>query len=162
MLLRLLILFTVAPLVELWLLVEIGQRIGFLATVAIVLTTGVIGAALARWQGLLCLRNAARQLHAGQLPADALLDGLGILLAAVLLVTPGILTDAVGFCLLIPPLRRIARRAAVKYLRAKFGAFTFTAAPYPPDEDANGPSSGRDRIIDVRVIDAGDGAPPKK
>ncbi len=152
MLLRLLILFTVVPLVELWLLVEIGGQFGLLATIAIILGTGVIGAALARWQGLLCLRTVQRQLRAGQLPTDAILDGLGILLAAVLLITPGVLSDAVGFCLLIPPVRRVVSRVVVKLVRARFGAFTFTAAAQPPGDDASGASPGRDRIIDVRVI----------
>jgi UPF0716 protein FxsA len=151
MLPRLIILFTVVPLVELWLLVKIGSRIGALPTVAMVLATGVVGALLARRQGLACLRNARRQLRGGELPTDALLDGLIVLAAAVLLITPGVITDILGIALLIPPVRRRFRRALVKRIRGKIGTFTFIPPGQTPGDTT---TSDRDRIIDVRVIDA--------
>ena len=133
--LRLLLLFTIVPLVELWLLLRIGEVIGLLPTIALILVTGVVGASLARWQGLLCIRNVQLQISSGELPTDSLLDGLGILIAAAFLVTPGILTDAVGFGLLIPPVRRVARRIIGKMIRAKFADLTtISVVPMPPEE----------------------------
>ena len=92
---RLLLLFIVVPAVELALLIEIGQRVGTLATLALIVASGVLGAALARTQGLQVLANVRTRINAGELPADSLLDGLLILIASALLVTPGVLTDAV-------------------------------------------------------------------
>ena len=102
---RLLLLFTVVPLGELLILVEIGERIGAGPTVLIVLATGVLGAWLARREGTRSLRVIQERLSAGSLPARELFHGLLILLAGAFLVTPGVVTDAVGFTLLIRPAR---------------------------------------------------------
>lgn len=107
---RLLLLFTLVPLVELYLLIEIGGVIGVLPTVAIVIVTGVIGAALARWQGLGVLRRLQEDLAAGRPPTDALIDGLLIFVAGAVLLTPGLITDTLGFLLLVPAGRRAVRR----------------------------------------------------
>jgi UPF0716 protein FxsA len=111
MFLRLLLLFTLVPLVELYLLIEIGGAIGVAPTIAIVIVTGVIGAALARWQGLGVLRRLQDDLSAGRPPTDALIDGLLIFVAGAVLLTPGLITDALGLLLLVP-----AGRAAVRKL----------------------------------------------
>lgn len=111
MFLRLLLLFTLVPLVELYLLIEIGGAIGVAPTIAIVIVTGVLGAALARWQGLGVLRRLQDDLAAGRPPTDALIDGLLIFVAGAVLLTPGLITDALGFLLLVP-----AGRAAVRKL----------------------------------------------
>lgn len=111
MLPRLILLFTAVPFLELALLVWIGGEIGFLPTVALVLLTGVAGAALARHQGLATWRRFQAALAAGRLPGRELLEGLLVLLAGALLLTPGVLTDAAGFVLLVPPARhRIVAR----------------------------------------------------
>ena len=110
---RLLLLFTVVPLVELFLLIEVGRVIGPWPTVAIVIGTGVIGAWLARIQGFLVLRRVQEDLQAGRPPADGLVDGLLILVAGAVLLTPGMLTDALGFVLLAPPGRRWIRKLVV-------------------------------------------------
>lgn len=102
---RLLLLFTAVPLVELLLLVEIGERIGAGPTVLLVLATGVVGAWLARREGTRSLRQIQTSLAEGSLPARELFHGLLILLAGAFLVTPGILTDVVGFTLLVRPAR---------------------------------------------------------
>lgn len=109
MLLRLLLIFTVVPMVELALLIEVGRRIGTLSTLVLIVVTGVVGAALARREGLGVLRALRAELAAGQIPGPTLVDGVIILLAGALLVTPGILTDAVGFACLIPATRRTIR-----------------------------------------------------
>jgi UPF0716 protein FxsA len=111
MFLRLLLLFTLVPLLELFLLIKIGGAIGVAPTIAIVIVTGVLGAALARWQGLGVLRRLQDDLAAGRPPTDALIDGLLIFVAGAVLLTPGLITDALGFLLLVP-----AGRAAVRKL----------------------------------------------
>jgi UPF0716 protein FxsA len=117
MFLRLLLLFTAVPLVELALLLEIGQRVGLPATLALVLGTGVLGAWLAKREGLRTLTRVREEMAAGKLPADALLDGLLILIAGAVLLTPGLLTDLFGFVLLIPGSRRAIRRRVAARLR---------------------------------------------
>lgn len=132
--LRLLLLFTSVPLVELALLLWIGGRIGVLPTVALILTTGVAGAALARQQGLATWRRFQAALAAGRLPGRELLEGLLILVAGALLLTPGVLTDAVGFLLLVPPARRwIVGRAEVRLrARVRLGSPRRPGAGSPP------------------------------
>lgn len=116
---RLLLLFILVPAVELAILIEIGSRLGTLPTLALIVLTGMLGAFLARRQGLGILRLAQEQMQRGQLPAGALADGIMILVAASLLVTPGVLTDAFGFLLLVPAFRRFVRRFLTeRYRRA--------------------------------------------
>jgi UPF0716 protein FxsA len=118
---RLLVLFTVVPLVELYLLIRVGGVIGVLPTIAVVVVTGAVGAALARWQGLGVLRRFQHELSEGRAPTGTLIDGLLILLAAVLLLTPGLLTDLVGFLLLVPGGRALVRRAASVAVERRLG-----------------------------------------
>lgn len=103
---RLLLLFVAVPLIELALLIRIGQWIGLPATVALVVLTGVLGAALARRQGLAVIERVRGELADGHVPAGPLVDGLLILGAAAVLMTPGVLTDLVGFFCLVPAGRR--------------------------------------------------------
>jgi len=114
---RLVLLFTVLPAIELALLIEIGRRIGTLETIGLIIVTGVVGAALARYQGIAVLRRSQKELAEGRMPAAALMDGVIILVAAALLVTPGILTDATGFLLLIPLTRTGIRRLLARWLQ---------------------------------------------
>jgi UPF0716 protein FxsA len=107
---RLLLLFILVPTIELALLIEVGSRIGTLATLGLIAVTGVIGAALARQQGLRVLQQLRAELGAGRLPASSLFDAVIILVAGALLITPGILTDAVGFLCLVPGFRALVRR----------------------------------------------------
>lgn len=109
MLAKLLLLFTVVPLVELVLLLELGRRIGTLATLVLIVVTGIVGAVLAKRQGLGVLRRIQAELAAGRAPAAAIVDGLIILVAGALLITPGILTDVVGFLCLVPMTRQAIR-----------------------------------------------------
>lgn len=105
MFLRLLTLFIVLPIVELALLIQVGQAIGLWWTLAIVVATGFLGAALARRQGLRTWLAIQSELHQGQVPAGALVDGLLILIGGIVLLTPGLLTDLAGFALLVPTTR---------------------------------------------------------
>ena len=79
-------------------------------TIVIVIATGVLGAWLARWQGLSVLRRIGNEMEAGRLPTDALIDGLLVLVAAAVLLTPGLLTDTLGIVLLVPASRAAIRR----------------------------------------------------
>ena len=105
MLFRLILLFVLVPLVELFLLLKLGSHIGVGPTVAIVVATGVFGGAMARMQGFAALRRIRESLDRGVLPTDSLVDGLFVLAGGLLLLTPGLITDVVGFLALLPPTR---------------------------------------------------------
>lgn len=148
MLLRLLLLLTVVPLVELALLLWLAKVTDLWFTFALVIVTGALGAALARHEGLRCWRRVHDEMAAGRLPGDPLLDGLMILLAGALLVTPGVLTDLVGFGLLLPPFRRVVKRWAARRFQAQL-----TIISHMGEESAYNGTPERDEIINARVID---------
>lgn len=97
-----LILFVVLPITELALLLKVNEYLHLGGTLVLVVGTGVLGASLARWQGLRQLALIQQDLAEGRMPAPRLLDGLLILVAGVVLLTPGLITDTAGFVLLIP------------------------------------------------------------
>ena len=108
---RLALLFVIVPLMELALLIQVGQWVGLGPTILLVFATGIGGAALARREGLRTLRSIQEQLSQGRIPGEELTDGAAILFGGALLLTPGILTDFFGFSLLFPGTRRwMARR----------------------------------------------------
>ncbi|MCH8819996.1 MAG: FxsA family protein [Acidobacteria bacterium] len=109
MLLRLFLLFTVIPLVELYLLIRLGTYLGVLDTLAVVIATGIVGGLLARSQGLAVLNRIRMELEEGRIPAESLFDGVMILVAGILLITPGLRTDGLGLCLLIPWTRQVLK-----------------------------------------------------
>ena len=107
MLLRLFLLFTILPSFELWLLFQVKDQIGLLETIWIVVITGMVGASMAKAQGLMVLQDLQEQSTKGIPPTQTLVEGVLVLVGGVLLVTPGILTDAFGFSLIIPFTRRL-------------------------------------------------------
>lgn len=113
------VLFIVLPLVEILLLIEIGQRIGFLYTLAIVIVTGFLGAFLARVQGVRAWRDVMVAWSEGRVPGVELAAGALFLVGAAFLLTPGVITDAVGFLLMVPVLRRLAARAVIRLFRGR-------------------------------------------
>ena len=119
MFIRLLLLFTLVPLIELALLIEIGQKIGLWNTIAIVVLTGFIGAALARSEGFGIISRIQNELASGQLPGDSLIDGALVLAGALLLLTPGLITDAFGFALLLHFSRAVVKIYLKKYFSRK-------------------------------------------
>ncbi|NBC00445.1 MAG: FxsA family protein [Bacteroidetes bacterium] len=119
MLARILALFLILPAVELALLMYVSTLIGFGETVAIIVVTGIVGGLLAKREGVSAWNRLNRKMAGGGLPGDELVDGVIILIAGALLVTPGVLTDVVGFMGLIPPSRRMIRRYALKRFRKK-------------------------------------------
>jgi len=106
----LILLFTIVPITELALLIRIGQYIGLGYTVGIVIFTGVTGAYLTKMQGLIILRRIQQDVNQGVMPADKLFDGVLILSSGILLLTPGFITDIIGFMGLIPLTRNLFRR----------------------------------------------------
>lgn len=107
---RLFLLFVLVPILELALLIQMGRVVGLLPTVGLVLLTGAAGAWLARSEGVRVLFRFQTELAGGQLPGQALFDGLCVLVGGAFLLTPGILTDFVGFTLLLPFSRRWIQR----------------------------------------------------
>jgi len=107
---KLLLLFIIVPIIELILLIQMGQWVGALPTIALIIFTGVLGAFLVRRQGIKVLTRIRAEVRAGRLPAGSIFDGAIILIAGALLMTPGILTDSAGFLCLIPPARRVIKR----------------------------------------------------
>lgn len=123
MLRLLFILFITLPLLELYVLIKVGAGIGGLATILLCLATAGIGGILIRWQGLNTLFQAQQGIARGDVPAEHAMHGLMLVLAGILLFTPGFITDTIGFLLLIPPLRQwIIRR----YLRMQGAATQVT------------------------------------
>ena len=99
---KLLLLFIGVPLVEVLILIKLGEMMGFGSTVLLVIGTGFLGALLARHQGLKAWLQITSELQAGRIPAAQMLDGLLIFVAGIVLLTPGLLTDILGFLLLLP------------------------------------------------------------
>jgi UPF0716 protein FxsA len=124
----LLLLFIAVPLIELAILIKLGSLVGLLPTIALVIVTGVAGASLARSQGLRVLLQIRQELAAGRVPVDRLMDGLLILIAGALLLTPGLLTDLVGLAVLIPGPRDFVKRQLGRKLTAlaRSGRFNVT------------------------------------
>lgn len=122
---KLLLLFTLVPALELAILLAIGQRIGLLPTLALIASTGLIGAWLARREGVRTWREFRGTVAAGTLPGDTLLQGAAILVGGTLLLTPGVITDLLGILLLLPPTRtallRVVRRRIERNLLQRHG-----------------------------------------
>lgn len=113
----LILLFTVVPVIELALLIKVGQYIGVAYTLGIVVITGIVGAYLAKLQGLLTLGRIQDDINQGIMPADRLFDGVLILCSGILLLTPGFITDLIGFMGLIPFTRRFFKRQFSRKIR---------------------------------------------
>lgn len=111
------VLFLVVPFAELYVILQIGREIGALWTIALLIFMSVAGAALVKREGFGVLRRAQQRVEAGQVPGRELVDGVFILFAGALLLTPGFLTDVVGIFLLLPPVRAALRASAIRALR---------------------------------------------
>jgi UPF0716 protein FxsA len=152
---RLFLLFTIVPLVDLWLLLRIGRAIGFWPSLAIVVLTGVAGAALARAEGFRVLRSWQASLAAGRLPEEGVLSGVLVLAGAALLVAPGFLTDLAGLGLLFPPTRRLAAAGVRRWIRRRVDEGRVRVVTFGPGGSRGdgsgfaGPPRGEGPVIDV-------------
>lgn len=166
--------FTFVPVMELALLVEVGGQLGLLRTLGICFLTGVVGAALARAEGMSVLRRIQEVAGRGQLPARELLDGVLIFVAGLVLLTPGFVTDAMGLLLLLPPSRALIRMWLLRQIgrRIKDGSWRvatqgqgpqdpFQAQPqsdiYPPDRAPRPPRPEPPKVIDLEPRGGGSG-----
>ena len=115
---KLLMLFILVPATELALLIEVGRQIGTINTLLLIVATGVLGASLAGRQGVGVVRKIQVEMASGHLPGGAIFDGLLILIAGIVLMTPGILTDIAGFLCLIPATRRAIKATIIRRMEA--------------------------------------------
>lgn len=129
---KLFLLFVALPLVDLWVLVQIGRALGPWTALALVLGTGLAGAALARAEGYRVLRSWRSALAEGRLPDEGVLSGVLVLAGGVLLVTPGVITDALGLALLFPPTRRAVAAGVRRWLRRELDAGRVRVATWRP------------------------------
>jgi UPF0716 protein FxsA len=155
---RLLLLFTVVPLLELYLLIQIGGIIGTVPTVALVFVTGLVGAYLAKREGLKVFRAWQRAIENYALPKEGIVSGLLVLVGGILLVTPGVVTDFCGLLLLVPPVRRRFATWLQSYARDRFVMHVELGAPAsrggPPDVVDIDPAEVRQRAQPpVAVVD---------
>ena len=160
MLARLTLLFVLVPLIELVLLVQLGRVVGLLPTIALVVATGLFGAALARAEGLRTLAAVQRQLAAGHVPGTAMLDGLCILVGGAFLLTPGLLTDVAGLSLLLPLSRRWFQRRLRRSLETHMRSADVKMAFLSPEQfqkawgaDRGGSGGGLDPRHEIRQGD---------
>ncbi len=132
----LIILFLLVPLVEIYLLIEIGRVIGALTTVALCVLTAIAGGILLRFQGLSTMQRAQLSMARGEPPALEMLEGVALLIGGGLLLTPGFATDAIGFLCLLP----WTRRALVRLLIARAHV---VGHPARREDGGTGPGGGR-------------------
>lgn len=158
---RFLILFALVPLAELWLLVWMTERTSLGWTILLVISTGMIGMSLVRWQGMKAWQQVQKDLASGKSPSQSILSGVLILVAGAFLLTPGLITDTAGFLLLIPQIRHWMAAAVqkrfvgrvVSNVQGSVWVSSFSSNfPQPPMSDA---AEDAERP-NVRVIDPND------
>lgn len=128
-------LFLVVPIIEIYLLIQVGAVIGALPTILLVVATAVIGAYLLRQQGLSTLSRFQQNMATGVLPAREMLEGVLLLIGGALLMTPGFFTDAIGFMCLIPMTRQLFVAQLIKRSVGKVGGMTGTSGVSSGDDD---------------------------
>jgi UPF0716 protein FxsA len=109
------IIFIILPLIEVLLFITVGQSIGLGTTLLLALGTAIAGGAIVQYQGLNMLKHIQDALHVGRIPLNELFDGICLIIAGGLLITPGFLTDTIGFILLIPFMRNVIRQLIRKH-----------------------------------------------
>lgn len=138
------LLFILVPIVEMWVLIEVGSKIGALPTIFLVFFTAVVGLALLRQQGLSTLLRVNQRMEQGQLPAAEILEGMLLAVGGVLLLTPGFVTDIIGFACLLPPSRKLLVASLLRrgVMMASYGAgaasFQQGAGAQPADQGRSG------------------------
>jgi UPF0716 protein FxsA len=120
----LLLVFLVAPLAELYVIVQVAGGVGVPETILLLVAVSMIGASLAKWQGISVLRRMQVTISQGKVPSNELVDGGLIMLAAALMIAPGFITDCIAIALLLPPVRAVVRPALLRRLRAGGGLTT--------------------------------------
>jgi UPF0716 protein FxsA len=142
-------LFVAMPIIEIAVFIQAGELIGLWPTIGVVILTAILGTSLMRAQGLQTLARAQSQMDHGEMPIGAMFDGICILVAGVLLLTPGFVTDSLGFLMLVPPLRQLVGAKLIMKLvrsgtiRTRFSTGGFGAGHHGDgDGHANGNRAG--------------------
>lgn len=143
-------LFIIVPLVELTLLVYLGYYTRPWVSILLVICSGFVGALLTRFQGWNTIRQIRQDLSEGRMPTNALLDGVFILVAGGMLLTPGVLTDLLGMSMMIPPIRSFYKSLLVRWFKSKFTFRTF--------QQQGGPHSQppRNMVVEERPLKKND------
>lgn len=127
--------FVAVPIIEITVIIKVGGIIGAWQTVGLIVLTAAVGTTLVRAQGFQILARAQKSLNQGQFPAAEMVDGMGLLVAGVLLLTPGFVTDALGLALVIPPLRRAIAGLIWRWARNRGGIHMETHTWEAPPDD---------------------------
>jgi len=149
------VIFVATPILEIVLFIQIGGFIGVGPTILIVIITAIVGSILLRLQGIAVIQRTQRALRAGELPVDPVIDGMSLLVAGALLLTPGFFTDAIGFLLFVPPFRRTLARRIFHHMVRSGNVFVVGDEPQgePPrgrrGRDDSQRGRGQETIIDV-------------
>ena len=151
---KLFLLFTVVPVVELYPLIQLGGVLGAGATVGIVLTTGLLGATLAKREGGRVFREWQASLERGELPKEGLVSSLLVLVGGVFLVTPGVLTDLFGIAMLIPPSRRVVAGMLQRYVEKRYQLQPMTPAGFVGAAANRAWSDAGEAVADVIDVEA--------
>lgn len=136
--------FIVVPLVELAIIIQVGQAIGLLWTIALLVVDSVVGAWLVRREGTRAWSRFRSALNEGRVPTDEVLEGALVLFGGALMLTPGFASDALGLLLMIPPARALIAKALKRRLGARFSVSTMSAG--------GATRRKRDEVVDVEVI----------
>jgi len=142
-------LFIAMPIIEIYLLIRVGSSIGALATIGIVILTAVIGTYMLRAQGLSTMNQARSRLASGQIPAMQLMEGFALAIGGALLLTPGFVTDAIGFICLIP----VTRRLLIAFLSRRVRFANVSGAAFTGSQQANRQSANPQRPAAGDVIE---------
>lgn len=160
----LVIAFIIVPIIEIWLIVQVNAAIGGWETLALLVLDSVIGAWLVRREGFSLLERVQAALGRGELPTNELIDGMLVLFAGALMLTPGFLTDGLGFLLLLPPTRAVVRT----FLKARFagrvsaggGAYGVSFVSGPADPFGRAGGFGFTDVQSTDISDDGDDDQP--
>lgn len=131
-------LFLLIPVIEIWLLIKVGGALGVLPTILLLILAGMLGMALLRHQGFATLARFQRSMNEGQVPAQAMLDGVVLLVAGVLFMIPGFFSDILGLLCLFPPTRYLLLKALLKRSTMSVQGFQYTQSTRQGSNDIEG------------------------
>ena len=158
--------FVVLPVVEIWLITQVADPLGWPLTILLVIGISVAGASLVRREGVGVIRRVRHSLESGRLPTNELADGAMIFFASALMLTPGFLTDALGLALLIPPIRAVLRPPVIAFFRrrldvrvANLGGPGFGPGGFRPGGPFGPAGPARGDVVDVEGRPTGSGPP---
>jgi len=155
------LIFVAVPIIEIAVFIKVGGLIGVIPTLALVIAVAIFGTWLLRQQGLQTFNKAQAAMNRGEMPVGEMLDGFFLVLAALLMVTPGLLTDAIGFALLVPQVRRALGVVARRWVMARTVQTSFYQSD-PRDRRADGSprtDTGAGPIIDGEANEIDEDAP---